>query len=185
MGREEDGFSFITHLVLPLLNLDTPPCISRTFCLAFLSVFLHIVTIRCTSIVQTNHCTNNHPRCRHLLRLGKNSLPSRASLGQRPGQTKLRPKAVDAVRGIEVLDHHHLVARRAALARRNGRPGEEELPDAVPALAKLGRDGVGVAEPVAVPPPQGARVVDADGVDAGGDVSCVLEKLGGLWPLTS
>lgn len=89
------------------------------------------------------------------------------------------------MRGIEVLDHHHLVARRAALAGRNRRPSEEELPDAVPALAKLGRDRVGVAEPVAVPPPQGARVVDADGVDAGEDVGCMLAGVGVSGWLTS
>ena len=79
-------------------------------------------------------------------------------------------KPVDAVGGVQVLDHDHLKAGRAALARGDGGPGQKELPDAVPALAVLSLDGVGVAEPVAVPAPEGARVVHADRVDAGDQV---------------
>lgn len=68
--------------------------------------------------------------------------------------------------GVEVLDDDHLEAGGAALAGGDDGPGEEELPDAVPLLAVLCVDGLGVAEPVTVPAPEGARVVDADGVDA-------------------
>lgn len=79
--------------------------------------------------------------------------------------------AIDAVGGVQVLDHDHLVAGGAALARGDGGPGQEELPDTIPALAVLGLDGLGVAEPVAVPAPEGARVVHADRVDTGCEVS--------------
>lgn len=74
--------------------------------------------------------------------------------------------AKGAVGGVEVLDDDKLEAGGAALARRDGRPGQEQLPDAVPALAVLGLDGVAVAEPVAVPAPKRTGVVDTDGVDA-------------------
>jgi len=73
--------------------------------------------------------------------------------------------------GVEVLDHDYLEAGGTALARGDGGPGQKEFPDAVPALAVLSLDGLGVAEPVAVPAPYGARVVHADRVDAGDGVS--------------
>ena len=47
----------------------------------------------------------------------------------------LRGDALDAVGGVEVLDHGHLEARGAALARRDDGPGEEELPDLQDPLA--------------------------------------------------
>jgi hypothetical protein len=82
------------------------------------------------------------------------------------------------VGGVQVLDDDHLVAGGAALARGDGGPGEEQLPDAEPALAVLGVDQVGVAEPVAVPAPERAGVVDADGVDAvWGKKECSLVNL--------
>ena len=102
-----------------------------------------------------------------LLRHWENRLTRGLGLGQRTMETELRAEAVDAVGGIQILDHNHLVAGGAALARGDARPGEEELPNAVPALSVLLLDGVGVAEPVAVPAPESARVVDANGVDAG------------------
>lgn len=91
-----------------------------------------------------------------------------ASRGEGARQAELGREALDAVGGVQVLDHDHLEAGGAALARGDGGPGQEELPDAEPALAVLGLDGLGVAQPVAVPAPEGARVVDADGVDAAG-----------------
>ena len=111
------------------------------------------------------------------MRLGKDSLAGSTRLGQRTRKTKLRPEAVDTVRGIEVLDNHHLVAGGAALARSNGRPGKKELPDAIPALAVLGRDLLRVAKPVSVPTPEGARVVNADRVD-----TAVNGMLAGMLP---
>lgn len=47
----------------------------------------------------------------------------------------------------------------------------------VPSGTVLGLDGLDVADPVAVPSPEGARVVDADGVDTNHrvDVSVCLE----------
>lgn len=99
----------------------------------------------------------------------------------------LRGDAVDAVDGVEVLDDDHLEAGGAALAGSDDGPREEELPDLgcvsivlelrafgngrekthpEPALAVLLLDLVGVADPVAVPPPEGTRVVNTDSVDA-------------------
>lgn len=73
---------------------------------------------------------------------------------------------LDAVDGIEVLDQDNLEARGGSLARGNGGNGQEVLPDAVPADPVLGDNLLLVADPVAVPPPQSGRVVDADCVDA-------------------
>lgn len=98
--------------------------------------------------------------------LGENRPSSGTSRGQGTRQAELGREPLDTVDGVQVLDHDHLEAGGAALARGDDGPGQEELPDAVPALAELGVDGLAVAQPVAVPPPEGARVVDADGVDA-------------------
>lgn len=98
--------------------------------------------------------------------LGEDRPSSGTGRGEGTRQAELGREPLDAVGGVEVFDHDHLEAGGAALARGDGGPGQEELPDAVPALAELGVDGLGVAQPVAVPPPEGARVVDADGVDA-------------------
>ena len=47
-----------------------------------------------------------------------------------------------AVVVVEVLVHHDLEARGVALLRDDRRPGEEEVPDAVPALAVRTDDGI-------------------------------------------
>lgn len=106
--------------------------------------------------------------------LGKHSPSGSTSRGEGTREAELGADPLDTVGGVEVLDHDHLEAGGAALAGGDGGPGQEELPDAVPALAVLGVDDLAVAQPVAVPPPEGARVVDADGVDAAG---CVLATL--------
>ena len=73
--------------------------------------------------------------------------------------------------GVQILDYKHLKAGRATLARRDCGPCQKEFPDTIPALTVLGLNGVGVAKPVAVPAPEGARVVDADRVNAADGVS--------------
>lgn len=99
--------------------------------------------------------------------LREDSLASSAGGSKGTREAKLRSNAVDALGGVQVLHDDHLEASGAALARGDDRPGQEELPDAVPALAVLGVDRLGVAEPVTVPAPESARVVDANSVDAG------------------
>src|SRR3569833_3001268 len=91
----------------------------------------------------------------------KDGLPGSTGGGQGAREAELGRNPVDAVRGVQVLHHDHLIAGSTALARGDGRPGQEQLPDAVPALAVLGLDGLGVAKPVAIPAPQGSRVVEA------------------------
>lgn len=49
----------------------------------------------------------------------------------------------------------------------SGRLGGEVETYAVPARSVLGLDGLDVADPVAVPSPESAGVVDANGVNAG------------------
>jgi hypothetical protein len=121
----------------------------------------------------------------------ENSLAGCLGSGQSAVEAKLRRVSGNAVSGVEVLDDQDLEASGAALAGSNDRPGEEELPNLrvfimsatlnhrgrgnldrmtypEPPLAVLGLDGIGVANPVAVPPPNGGRVVNTDGVNAVG-----------------
>lgn len=133
--------------------------------------------------------------------LRQRSGPFSPSSSESALDAELRADAVDTVDGVEVLVHEDLEAGGAALARGDDGPGEEEFPDLLgeggtrlvcdllggesilgemgirtysePALAVLGLDGVGVAEPVAVPSPQGGGVVHADGVDAKIEVSAI------------
>ena len=113
---------------------------------------------------------------------------SRLALGLAVGQgaveSELRRNALNTVGCVQVLDDEHLEARSAALTRRNDGPGQEEFPNlpsvsvhrclfpatcttyAVPALAELSLDLVGVADPVTVPPPDGSRVVNTNSVNA-------------------
>lgn len=67
--------------------------------------------------------------------------------------------------GVDVLDERDLEAGGSTLARGNGGVGQEELPDAEPALAVLGGDLLLVADPVAVPFPECRRVVYTDSID--------------------
>lgn len=103
---------------------------------------------------------NAHLLHQHSLALG---LSSR----KRTSDTKLSAVAVDTVHSVQVLLDHDLEASSAALAGSDNGPSKEEFPDSEPAGAVLGLDDVEVAEPVAVPAPEGGGVVDADGVDAG------------------
>ncbi len=79
--------------------------------------------------------------------------------------------------GIQILDHDHLEAGSTALTRGNSGPGQEEFPDTVPARAVLGLDGLGIAEPVAIPAPDGARVMDAYRINAKVRVSMYNESV--------
>ena len=72
---------------------------------------------------------------------------------------------------VEVLDHDHLKAGGTALARGDGGPGQKKLPDTIPTLPILSLDGVGVAEPVAIPAPEGSRIVHSHRVDAVNEVN--------------
>lgn len=72
---------------------------------------------------------------------------------------------IDSVGGVDVLDQSDLEASGRTLARYNGGGGKEVLPNAEPSLAVLGLDLLAVGEPVTVPPPEGSRVVNTDGVN--------------------
>jgi hypothetical protein len=114
-------------------------------------------------------------------------LPLASGLGgsKSAGETELSTYAIDAVGRVEVLDHDHLVAGCATLARGDGRVGQEDLPClrkykregqkvnvrqdktyAEPSFAELGLDLLSVAEPVPVPPPESSRVVNTNSVNA-------------------
>lgn len=67
--------------------------------------------------------------------------------------------------GVDVLDQSDLEASGTALARDDGGVGKEVLPDTEPSLAVLGLNLVAVGHPVTVPPPEGSRVVNTDGID--------------------
>jgi len=75
---------------------------------------------------------------------------------------ELSVDTVDTVNGVEVLDAGNLEAGGGTLTGGNRGVGKEVLPDAVPAGTVLSVDLILVAEPVAVPPPKGSRVVDTD-----------------------
>src|SRR5690606_11118446 len=77
-----------------------------------------------------------------------------------------RADPATAVEVIQVLVQHHLEAGGVALLGDDGRPREEEVPDAVPALAVGRDDRVLVADPVIVPALDRVGVVHADVVDA-------------------
>jgi hypothetical protein len=95
-------------------------------------------------------------------------LPLASGLGgsKSAGESELSTYAIDAVGRVEVLDHDHLVAGCATLARGDGRVGQEDLPCAEPSFAELGLDLLSVAEPVPVPPPESSRVVNTNSVNA-------------------
>lgn len=110
--------------------------------------------------------TYAHARnCVHGLVRGEHRLASSASRGEGARKAELGRPAVDTVVGVQVLNHNNLEAGGTALARGNDGPGQEELPNSVPALAVLGIDNLLVAEPVAVPTPESTRVVYTDGID--------------------
>ena len=81
------------------------------------------------------------------------------------GQRELRVDTIDTVDGIEVFDAGDLEASGGTLAGRDRGIGKEVLPDAEPASTILGVDLVLVAEPVAVPPPEGGGVVNTNSID--------------------
>lgn len=85
---------------------------------------------------------------------GEYRLTSGTSRSKGAGKAELGRPAVNTVVGVQVLNHNNLEAGSTALARSNDGPGQEELPNAVPALAVLGVDNLLVAEPVAVPAPE-------------------------------
>jgi len=74
-------------------------------------------------------------------------------------KTELAGYALDSVERVDVLDERDLVASCATLAGDDGAVSKEELPDAEPALAVLGHNFVLIRHPVAVPVPDGGRVV--------------------------
>lgn len=49
-------------------------------------------------------------------------------IGQRARQIELRGDSLNSVRGIDVLDHGDLVARRGTLSRGDRRDGKEVFP---------------------------------------------------------
>src|SRR5690242_370217 len=72
--------------------------------------------------------------------------------------------AINTVNSVEVLDAGDLEASGRTLAGCDRGVGKEVLPDAEPAGTVLSVDLILVAQPVAVPPPEGSRVVDTNGV---------------------
>ena len=94
------------------------------------------------------------------------SLNSLGPAGLKGGRkSKLSVDSLYTVRRVDVLDKCDLEAGSGTLARSNGGVGQEELPDAEPALAVLGGNLLLVADPVAVPFPEGGGVVHTDGVN--------------------
>lgn len=100
------------------------------------------------------------------LDLGEERSALGLSSGKCTADAVLRQQTINAVCRVQVLDHDKLEASGRTLARGNRGPSQEQLPDTVPALAKLGANSLGVANPVAVPAPKRTRVVDSDSVDA-------------------
>jgi hypothetical protein len=80
-------------------------------------------------------------------------------------EVELGLNAINAVGGVDVLDKSDLEASSTALAGDDGRVGKEELPDTEPSLAVLGLDLVLVGHPVAVPSPEGGRVVNTNSIN--------------------
>ena len=78
---------------------------------------------------------------------------------------KLGLDTINTVGRVNVLDESDLEASSTALAGDDGGVGKEELPDTEPSLAVLGLDLVLVGHPVAVPSPEGSRVVNTDSIN--------------------
>ena len=104
--------------------------------------------------------------------------------GQCTFQAELSRGPFDAVSRVNVFNQSNLVASSGTLARDDRGVCEEELPDlwtglvlfhldgvalqsaySEPSVAILGLHLLSVRHPVSIPPPQGSRVVDADGID--------------------
>jgi hypothetical protein len=106
--------------------------------------------------------------------------------GEGAGQAKLRGDTVNTMSRVKVLDYNHLVTGGHAFAGGNNGPGEEQLPDlghvriheealwettekthSVPSGTILGLDRFHISNPVTVPSPEGAGVVNTDSINAG------------------